>query len=72
MNMLATHTKIDKSQQADIFELNKTIKLEMDVSTLKRLLETRQVCATDFHCLDCSSSKCMKDLCLKTCLRCLS
>ena len=74
MNMLATHIKIDKNQNSEFFELGQstTVKLEMDISTLKRLLETRQVCATDFHCLDCSSSKCMKDLCLKTCLRCLS
>ena len=72
MNMLATHTVIDKTQQAEIFELDKTIKLEIKASTLRRLLETRQVCATDFRCLDCSSRRCMKDLCLQTCLRCLS
>jgi hypothetical protein len=72
MNMLATNTIIDKTQQADVFELDKTVKLEMKASTLKRLLETRQVCATDFHCLDCSSKQCIKQLCLQTCLRCLS
>ena len=72
MNMLATNTIIDKTQQTDILERDKTVKLEIKASTLKRLLEARQVCATDFHCLDCSSKACIKKLCLQTCLRCLS
>ncbi len=70
--MLATHTEIDKTQQADVFKLDKTLKLEIKASTLRRLLETRQVCASDFHSLDCSSKQCIKELCLQTCLKYLS
>ena len=76
--MLATYTVIDEGQQADVVELDginvqneqdETVKLEMKASTLKRLLEKRQVCASDFHCLDCSTRQCMRMLCLQTCLK---
>ena len=70
--MPVTNITIDKIQPVEIFELDKTVKLEMTASTLKRLLETRQVCAADFRCLDCSSKECIKKLCLQTCLKCLS
>ena len=72
MNMLVTYADIDKTRQVDVFELDKTVKLEIKASTLKRLLERRQVCVSDFRCLDFSSKESVKALCLQTCLRWLS
>ena len=72
MNMLVTYKDLDKTRYVDIFELDKTVRLEIKASTLKLLLEKRQICASDFRCLDCSSKACIKELCLQTCLRCLS
>ena len=68
MNMLATCTSIETTQPIERIDLEETVKVEIKASTLKRLLEARQVCATDFHCLDYSSKQCIKELCLQTCL----
>jgi len=70
--MLATPITIEGNQQIDILEPEQTVRVEMKASTLKRLLEKRQVCANDFHCLDYYSKECIKRLCLQTCLRLLS
>ena len=70
--MPVTYAVIDKAPLIDIFEVDKTIRLEMKASTLKRLFEQRQLCASDFHCLDYTSKEQVKELCLKNCIRCLS
>ena len=47
-----------------------SVKIEVDLSILKRLFENRQICAADLRCLDNQSKQHVKDLCLKTCLIC--
>lgn len=48
---------------------SKTVRVEMGESTLIRLLETGQVCARDFRCLDCRSKQNLWRLCLKSCVK---
>jgi len=45
----------------------KMVRLEMSEKTLKCLLTAGQVCAADFHCLDCESKQCLWRLCLESC-----
>ena len=47
-----------------------SVKIEVNLSTLKHLFENRQICAADLRCLDNQSKQHVKDLCLKTCLIC--
>ncbi len=68
MNMLATCVAIDTTQPIGIVDLDEIVKVELKASTLKRLLEAKYVCASDFHCLDCSSKQCIRELCLQACL----
>lgn len=74
VGMQATIQKIDLIENAEKFEEdeNMMLKLEIKRGTLKRLLETNQVCASDFRCMDCISKQQIKNLCLQTCLKCLS
>lgn len=46
-----------------------SIRLEISQEKLQRLLSNRQVCAADFHCLDEESHRCVREMCLKNCLR---
>lgn len=73
MIMLTAIQKIDIADKTQNVEEDEVIlKLEIKRSTLKRLLETNQVCASDFRCLDCITKQQIKNLCLQTCLKCLS
>ncbi len=45
----------------------KMVRFEMSEKTLKCLLTAGQVCAADFHCLDCESKQCLWRLCLESC-----
>ena len=45
----------------------KRVRLEMSENTLRSLLTSEQVCAADFHCLDCESKQCLWRLCLECC-----
>lgn len=42
------------------------IKLEIDTETLRRLLDSGQLCAADIRCLDCASKHCVWKLCLQS------
>ncbi len=64
IEMRQNHEAVDLDQEM-------TLKLEIKRSTLKRLLETKQVCASDFRCMDCITKRCIQELCLETCLNCL-
>ena len=43
------------------------VRVEITRETLSRLLTTGSVCAADFHCLDCESKQCLRQLCLESC-----
>jgi hypothetical protein len=45
------------------------LRFEVDEAIVDRLLAQSAVCAADFHCLDCTSKKCLWKLCLKNCFR---
>ncbi|MEB8434004.1 hypothetical protein OO007_17325 [Cocleimonas sp. KMM 6892] len=74
MTVLAKTQKIEILQKQDVVDLEHdvTLKLEIKRSTLKRLLETKQVCASDFRCMDCITKRNIQELCLETCLKCLA
>ena len=42
------------------------IRLELDIHTLRRLLGSGLLCASDVRCLDCDSKHCVWKLCLQT------
>lgn len=46
-------------------------RLEMDTSTLRRLLENNQMCVAELRCLDKGSKSLLRELCLSVC-RCES
>lgn len=48
------------------------VRLEISADHLCRLLETRQLCAADFRCLDGESRGCVRALCQKNCSRYLA
>jgi hypothetical protein len=45
-----------------------SVRVEITAATLSRLLADGQVCAADFHCLDCQSKQCLWRLCLTNCI----
>ncbi len=45
------------------------VRLELAATTLNRLLETRQLCAVDFRCLDCESKQRVWRMCLMNCAK---
>ena len=47
------------------------IRLELEANTLLRLIEERQLCAADFHCLDYKSKQYVWKLCLTACIKCM-
>ena len=74
MTVLANAQKIEILQKQEVTDADQdvTLKLEIKRSTLKRLLESKQVCASDFRCMDCITKRNIQELCLETCLKCLS
>ncbi|MBN4079007.1 hypothetical protein JYT26_00030 [Beggiatoa alba] len=48
------------------------VRLEISAERLSRLLETSQLCAADFRCLDCESRCCVRNLCRRNCSRYLA
>ncbi len=47
------------------------IRLELGTNTFLRLIEERQLCAADFHCLDCESKRHVWRLYLTACVKCM-
>lgn len=47
---------------------NHVVRLEMPASTLARLLAGGHVGAADLRCLDCASRRCLRTLCLRSCI----
>ena len=48
---------------------NDLVQLEITVDKLEVLFSRGEICATEIHCLNDESKKCIRDLCLKTCIR---
>lgn len=48
------------------------VRLEMDVSTLSKLMESGALSANAFRCLDCDSKECVWRLCLSSCAKCVN
>ncbi len=44
------------------------LRFEISAEKMNELLAQRQICAADIRCLDSNSKRCLKNLCLKTCL----
>ena len=47
------------------------LRLELSSAVVLRLLENRQLCAAELHCLDCETKKCLRSLLLTSCARTL-
>lgn len=45
------------------------IRLEISEEKMQHLFANRQLCVADFHCLDKASHHCVREICLKNCLR---
>ena len=45
------------------------LRLELSAAVVLRLLENRQLCAAELHCLDCESKKCLWRLLLASCAK---
>lgn len=60
--LLKTRNHAYKKNEIDM------LRFEISSEKMHSLLSTRQLCATDVHCLDTSSKQCLQALCLKTCL----
>ncbi len=46
-----------------------TVQIEIGVEKLESLFNKGEVCAYDIRCLNCETKKCVRDLCLRTCVR---
>ncbi|WP_341326898.1 hypothetical protein [Methylotuvimicrobium sp. KM2] len=55
-------------EKSDFYDKPCPIRIEIDPEKIQLLLANRQLCAADFHCLDQASHRCIRELCLKTCL----
>lgn len=45
------------------------VQLEITVDKLEALFSRGEICAAEIHCLNDESKKCIRNLCLKTCIR---
>ncbi len=45
-------------------KVSETIRVALSADTLRRLLDVNALCATEFHCLDCDSKRCVWKLLL--------
>lgn len=52
-----------------IGSMTKVVRLEIKVDKICQLIKERQVCAADFHCMDCTSRNCIRKLFLQACSR---
>ncbi|MES9991275.1 MAG: hypothetical protein ABW098_04940 [Candidatus Thiodiazotropha sp.] len=57
-------TQVKGAHNADESQL---VRVEIDSSTLLQLLKGRRICASDMHCLDCESKRCLMRLLLRAC-----
>jgi hypothetical protein len=47
---------------------NNQLRLEISYEKMNELLASHLICAADIRCMDAHSKRCLKYLCLKTCL----
>lgn len=59
------HKPIIQTGSADIPTV---LHIEISSEKINLLLQQRQICAADVHCLNTESKQCLQKLCLKTCL----
>jgi hypothetical protein len=50
------------------FDKQEILRFEISSKKMDDLFLNHQICAADIHCLDENSKRCLKKLCLKTCL----
>jgi hypothetical protein len=50
------------------FDKQEMLRFEISSKKMDDLFLNHQICAADIHCLDENSKRCLKKLCLKTCL----
>jgi hypothetical protein len=48
---------------------HKKVRLEISAKKLLSLLDAGALCAADLRCLDCESKHCVREICLRNCLR---
>ncbi len=60
--------------KSKMYAKNKVAVLRFEISSDKMnfLLSNHQICAADIRCLDENSKKCLKNICLQTCLHNIS
>lgn len=56
-------------EKSNFYDKPCPIRIEIDPEKIQLLLANRQLCAADFHCLDQVSHRCIRELCLKTCMQ---
>ncbi|NEX23200.1 hypothetical protein G3480_23360 [Thiorhodococcus mannitoliphagus] len=49
----------------------KSLRVEMSLELVQRLMEDGAICAADLHCLDHATKQTLQQLCLDNCARCL-
>ncbi len=48
-----------------------SLRVEMPLELIQRLMEDGAICAADLHCLDHDTKRTLQRLCLENCARCL-